>query len=211
MQPESLHFRSERPLSSRQDALTGLDNANSDEGTATGRENAPEFLLVCGNAGLRAAIRRNAVTFPSQMVRLRSCDAGNDEPERIVQLYFVHGWSIRSICRRYRLSKKRIDNILNKWRHGAVAAGFVQEIRPRSMDDKAPTFEIVRAELASLTQSLENELSGESTGKGDCRGVVPATGHNAARLGDIKLGDIRLSPPCTGTSFPGSDLYGGRG
>jgi hypothetical protein len=206
MQPESLPIRSARQSSSRQGALTRLDSAGSDKGSPTGRENAPEFLLLCGNAGLRAAIRRNAVTFPSQMVRLRSCDAGNDEPERIVQLYFVHGWSIGNICRRYRLSKKRVDNILNKWRHGAVAAGFVQEIRPRSMDDKAGTAEIARAELASLMKSFEVELTGESDGDGDCRGVVPATEHDAAMLGDI-----RLSPPCAGTSFPGTDLYGGRG
>ena len=206
MQPKSLQVGSTRRLSSGQDDLTGLDSASSDKGGPAGRENAPEFLLLCGNAGLRAAIRRNAVTFPSQMVRLRSCDAGNDEPERIVQLYFVHGWSIGSICRRYRLSKKRVDNILNKWRHGAVAAGFVQEIRPRSTDDKAGTPETVRAELASLMQSFEIELAGEPAGDGDCRGVVPAAEHDAAMLGDI-----RLSPPCVAPSFSGADLYGGRG
>jgi hypothetical protein len=206
MQPESLQVGSARRLSSRQGDLTGLDSATSDKGGPTGCENAPEFLLLCGNAGLRAAIRRNAVTFPSQMVRLRSCDAGNDEPERIVQLYFVHGWSIGSICRRYRLSKKSVDNILNKWRHGAVAAGFVQEIRPRSMDDKTGTPEIVRAEPASLIKPFEIEFAGESARNGDCRGVVPAAEHDAAMLGDI-----RLSPPCTPTSFPGADLHGGRG
>jgi hypothetical protein len=206
MQPESLQVGSTRRLSSSQDNLAGLDSATSEKGNPTGRENAPEFLLLCGNAGLRAAIRRNAVTFPSQMVRLRSCDAGNDEPERIVQLYFVHGWSIGNICRRYRLSKKRVDNILNKWRHGAVAAGFVQEIRPRGMDDKAGAPGIVRAELSSLIKPFEVEIAGESAGNGDCRGVLPAAEHDAAMLGDI-----RLSPPCTTTSFSGADLYGGRG
>lgn len=100
-------------------------------GSTPSRDMEPEFLLVCGNAGLRAAIRRNAVTFPSQMVRLGSSTEGNDEQERIVQLYFVHGWSIGNICQRYGLGKKAVDNILTRWRHKAVAAGFVQEIQPR--------------------------------------------------------------------------------
>lgn len=96
-----------------------------------------DFLLVCGNAGLRAAIRKNAVTFPSQMVRLRGSGSENDEPEKIAHLYFICGWSVGSLSRRYGLSKKRIEDCLTRWRNRAVAAGFIQEIQPSKAGDDA--------------------------------------------------------------------------
>jgi hypothetical protein len=126
----STHFA---PVPSWQaDRMAPVD-VRQDHGLPDNREREPEFLLICGNAGLRGAIRKNLVTFPAQMVRLRSSGHGNDRPERIVQLYFVHGWSIGKLCHRYRLSKKRVEDVLMKWRHRAVAAGFVQEIQPRGL------------------------------------------------------------------------------
>ncbi len=97
----------------------------------TERPSEPEFLLVCNNARLRAAIRSNVVTFPSQMVRLPG-RGDADQTERIVQLYFIRGWPVWRICDRYRISKIRVQATLTSWRRRAVAAGFIQEIQPRN-------------------------------------------------------------------------------
>lgn len=107
------------------------DSARLDRRATRDLGNEQQALVFCSNANLRAAIRNNAVTFPSQMVRLRNCADGG-RSERIVQLYFVSGWPVRRICERYALNRTKVDGILNEWRRRAIAAGFVQEIRPRS-------------------------------------------------------------------------------
>jgi len=53
-----------------------------------------------------------------------------DLQERIVQLYFVRGWSVRSICERYGLSKAMAHKLLAEWRVRAVESGYIQEIEP---------------------------------------------------------------------------------
>lgn len=112
---------------SRDDRVLRIEDIKSAESS--------DFLLTCGNAGVRAAIRRNAVTFPSQMVRLRGSGEENDEPERIVHLYFICGWSVGSLSQRYGLSRKQIEDILTRWRQRAIAAGFIQEIQPSKTSD----------------------------------------------------------------------------
>jgi hypothetical protein len=90
-----------------------------------------EFSASFSNAGLRQAIKSNAVSFPSQT----PCFAGSASGGlhwRIAQLYFVSGWSVGRICLRHGLSKQMVRNILNQWRLRAVAAGFVQEIQPEA-------------------------------------------------------------------------------
>jgi len=57
----------------------------------------------------------------------RSC---GDLQERIVQLYFVRGWSVRNICDRYGLSKAMAHKLLAEWRIRAVESGYIQEIEP---------------------------------------------------------------------------------
>jgi len=92
-----------------------------------GRSGGAEFPASFNNALLRAAIRNNLVTFPSQTVYVRNV-ADGDMRWRIVQLYFVCGWPVQRICIRYQLTRQVVHNILAQWRHRAVAAGFVQEI-----------------------------------------------------------------------------------
>jgi hypothetical protein len=94
-----------------------------------GRSDGAEFPASFNNALLRAAIRSNRVTFPSQTVNCRTVPDG-DMRWRIVQLYFVCGWPVQRICVRYRVTRQVVHNILTQWRHRAVAAGFVQEVEP---------------------------------------------------------------------------------
>ena len=89
-------------------------------------------IALMGNTLLRLAIRQNLVTFPSQVPALmRSRNA--DTLERVVQLYFLRGWSVRNICARYRLSKAMVQKLLSEWRMRAVAAGYIQDIDPETL------------------------------------------------------------------------------
>jgi len=78
---------------------------------------------------LQCAVRNNAVSFPSQVpVFVRHAP-----PElqcRVVQLYFVSGWSCQDIAKRYKFARNYIWQIVNEWRRHAVALGYIQEIPP---------------------------------------------------------------------------------
>jgi hypothetical protein len=86
-------------------------------------------LALLGNTLLRTAITRNLVSFPAQIRPFVRRNSG-DMQERIVQLYFVRGWSVRNICARYRLSKAMAHKLLAEWRIRAVESGYIQEIEP---------------------------------------------------------------------------------
>jgi hypothetical protein len=90
-------------------------------------------LALMGNTLLRTAITRNLVSFPAQVQPFVRRAAG-DAQERIVQLYFVRGWSIRRICDRYGLSKAMAHKLLKEWRIRAVESGYIQEITPGTLD-----------------------------------------------------------------------------
>jgi hypothetical protein len=74
---------------------------------------------------LRQAIRINGVSFPSPVPTFER----HDRPDlqwRIVQLYFVLGWSCACIAERYGLLRQRVCQILNTWKRRAVEMGYVQ-------------------------------------------------------------------------------------
>ena len=89
-------------------------------------------LALMGNTLLRTAITRNLVSFPAQIRPFMKRNSG-DLQQRIVQLYFVRGWSVRSICDRYGLSKAMAHKLLGEWRVRAVESGYIQEIEPGSL------------------------------------------------------------------------------
>jgi transposase-like protein len=89
-------------------------------------------LALLGNTLLRTAITRNLVSFPAQVRPFMKRTSG-DLQERIVQLYFVRGWSVRSICERYGLSKAMAHKLLAEWRIRAVESGYIQEIEPGNL------------------------------------------------------------------------------
>jgi hypothetical protein len=76
---------------------------------------------------LRAAIRSNRVSFPSQVPTF----AKHDRPDlqrKVVQLYFVLGWSCSDIGARYGLIRQRVQQILSTWKRRATEMGYVQHI-----------------------------------------------------------------------------------
>jgi hypothetical protein len=78
---------------------------------------------------LRGAIRKNQVSFPSQVPMFPKHDRP-DLQRKLAQLYFVLGWSAERIGARYGLGRSRAQQILNTWRRRAVEAGYVQAVPP---------------------------------------------------------------------------------
>jgi len=94
-------------------------------------------LALLGNTLLRTAVTRNLVTFPAQIQPFMKRTMG-DLQERIVQLYFVRGWSVRNIGDRYGMSKAMVHKLLAEWRIRAVESGYIQEIEPDCLSALEP-------------------------------------------------------------------------
>src|ERR1700719_1207083 len=78
---------------------------------------------------LRAAIWKHQVSFPSQIPTF-SKHTRPDLQRKLVQLYFICGWSGPKIRARYRLGAQRFQQILNTWKRRAVELGYIQMIPP---------------------------------------------------------------------------------
>jgi hypothetical protein len=78
---------------------------------------------------LRAKIRRNRVSFPSQVPIFAKHDRP-DLQQKTVQLYFLFGWSCSRIAQRYGVLRQRIQQILSTWKRRAIQMGYIQEIPP---------------------------------------------------------------------------------
>ena len=81
------------------------------------------------NRVLRRAVQENLVSFPSQVPAFGK----QSRPvlqQKVVVLYFVRGWKMEDIARRYGLGRQRMGQILTSWRIRAMKLGFVQPIEP---------------------------------------------------------------------------------
>jgi hypothetical protein len=76
---------------------------------------------------LREAIRANRVSFPSQVPTFERHDRP-DLQSKLVQLYFVLGWSCENLAARYGLIHQRVRQILTTWKRRAVVTGYIQVI-----------------------------------------------------------------------------------
>jgi hypothetical protein len=95
-----------------------------------------------GSVALRRAVRRNIVSFPSQIpVFLKQRPAGIEW--RAVLLFFVRGWSSPRVAARFHVPVHQIWQILEDWSVRALALGYVQVI------DQAAFEECCRAHMAS--------------------------------------------------------------
>ena len=119
-------------------------------------------LALLGNTMLRTAITRNLVSFPAQIRPFMKRGSG-DLQERIVQLYFVRGWPVRSICERYRLSKAMAHKLLAEWRIRAIESGYIQEIEPGTLDRLIETKQI-QAGKVQEANPVEGDLQARQFG-----------------------------------------------
>jgi transposase len=78
---------------------------------------------------LREAIRNNQASFPAQIPTF-SRHTRPDLQRKLVQLYFVNGWSAPQIRARYRLGGQRFQQILSTWKNRAIELGYIQAIPP---------------------------------------------------------------------------------
>jgi hypothetical protein len=79
------------------------------------------------NQELRLAIWNNRASFPAQ-VPVFEKQTRPDVQWRLVQLYFVRGWSFVDLAKRYGVTPQRVMQIVTIWRMRAVAVGYIQEI-----------------------------------------------------------------------------------
>jgi len=110
---------------------------------------------------LREAIRKNEVTFPSQVPTFPKRDRP-DMQRNLVQLYFVLGWSSPKIGSRYGLSRLRVQQILNTWKRRAVELGYVQIVPPAEAflrSPKGPPIRVVLSPVLNGSSIVDIQLS----------------------------------------------------
>jgi len=90
-------------------------------------------LALLGNRTLQTLIRGNFVCFPAQ-APVFGQKSRRDLQWRLAVLYFVRGWSTRSIADRYGLTRERCGQIISDWRIRAVALGYIQDVTPEGTD-----------------------------------------------------------------------------
>ena len=106
-----------------------------------------------GSIALRRAVRRNIVSFPSQVPVFLKHQAGGMQ-WRAVLLYFVLGWSSPRIAARFQVPTHRIWQVLEDWAVRAFSLGYLQVLDAEAFEacragleaQSAP--EVVRLEVA---------------------------------------------------------------
>jgi len=93
----------------------------------TAHREPDEQLDLVSLCNLRAAIRENRVSFPSQVPIFPKHDRP-DLQRQMVLLYFVLGWNCDAIGDRYGLIRQRVQQILNTWKRRAAQTGYIQHI-----------------------------------------------------------------------------------
>jgi hypothetical protein len=115
--------------------MGGMNTAQigtSQIGTSSQARFRPALSLVpldLDNRVLRQALHENLVSFPSQ-VPVFERQSRPDLQKKIVVLYFVRGWTMDDIAKRYGLGRQRMGQILTTWRIRAVKEGYIQPIEP---------------------------------------------------------------------------------
>lgn len=90
-------------------------------------------LALLGNRTLQTLVRGNFVCFPAQAPAFGQ-KSRRDLQWRLAVLYFVRGWSTRTIADRYGLTRERCGQIISDWRIRAVALGYIQDVTPEGTD-----------------------------------------------------------------------------
>ena len=108
---------------------------------------------------LRLAIRNNLVSFPSQIPVFERHDRP-DLQRRIVQLYFMFGWSCETIAARYGMLRQRIGQVLNTWKRRAVEMGYIQFIPP--MESIPIPEKAIRVVLSSVAGDSATDVAAEA-------------------------------------------------
>jgi hypothetical protein len=80
---------------------------------------------------VREAIHANRIVFPVPVPTFPA----QFRPEiqwRLVELYFIRGWSSAKLAERYGVTARRIQQSLQQWVGIALSRGYLQEIPPEA-------------------------------------------------------------------------------
>jgi transposase len=99
---------------------------------------------------LREAIQSKQVSFPSQIPTFPK-HTRPDLQRKLVQLYFVCGWSRSKIRARYGLSAQRFQQILSTWKNRAIELGLIQTIPP----EQTPAFSRTRGPIRVVLSAAD--------------------------------------------------------
>jgi hypothetical protein len=140
------------------------------------------------NKVLRQAVQENLVSFPSQVPGFGK-QSRPDLRQKIVLLYFVFGWKMDDIAKRYGLGRQHTGQILTAWRIRAVKEGYIQAIEPEH-----PLFQRMRAEQTSQSAEMPVQASSLAVAPPTYSAVLradvdepPLTTPNATELGGSNL------------------------
>jgi hypothetical protein len=86
-----------------------------------------EFKPCIRIDSLRESIQSNQIHFPVP-VPIFPHQFRADIQWRLVELYFVRGWSTRRIAARYGVTGRRVQQSLQRWAARALAGGYLQAI-----------------------------------------------------------------------------------
>jgi hypothetical protein len=123
-------------------------------------------LDEAGNRVVRAGIRNNLITFPSEVPVFKKTTRP-DLQAKIAVLYFIRGWSTSQIGERYGIGRQRVAQIVTKWRVRAVRHGYVQLINEATL---VPT---------RFLEELQDEAE---AGAAERNSTERENGHSAHRL-----------------------------
>ena len=80
---------------------------------------------------VREAVHANRVAFPVPVPTIPA----QFRPEiqwRLVELYFIRGWSSAKLAERYGVTARRVQQSLQQWVGIALSRGYLQEIPPEA-------------------------------------------------------------------------------
>jgi hypothetical protein len=89
-------------------------------------------LDEAGNRMVRAGVRNNLITFPSEVPVFKKTTRP-DLQAKFAVLYFIRGWSTTQIGLRYGLGRQRVAQIITRWRVRAVRQGYIQLINEHTL------------------------------------------------------------------------------
>ena len=103
---------------------------------------------------LRAAIRSNRIAFPAPVPVFPSQHRA-DIQWRLVELYFVFGWSAARIGERYGVTPRRVRQALHGWVKRATLLGYLQEL---PVDDQPATETLNRRAAIWISSGADNHV-----------------------------------------------------
>lgn len=106
------------------------------------------------NRVLRQAVQENLASFPSQVPAFAK-QARPDLQQKLALLYFVRGWTMDDLAKRYGLGRQRVGQILSAWRTSALKEGYIQAIEPAH-----PLFQRVRMDEPKQSSEVQAPSSG---------------------------------------------------